>query len=62
MMSAECDGVLERGDEDFAIRASSQMLAYLSANLGWQFVVDVRRQLPEKIQTMALTMGMGSRR
>jgi hypothetical protein len=62
MMSAEGDGVLEGSDEDFAIRASSQMPAYLSANVGWQFVIDVRRQLPEKIQTMALTMGMGSRR
>jgi hypothetical protein len=48
-MSAERDGVLERGDEDFAIRTGSQMSAYLPANVGWEFVVDIGRQLPEKI-------------
>jgi len=40
-MSAERDGVLERGDEDFAIRTGSQMSAYLTANVGWEFVVDI---------------------
>jgi hypothetical protein len=58
-MSAECDGVLEGTDEDFAIRAGSQMLAYLPANIGREFVVDIGRQLPEKIQTMALAMRTG---
>ncbi len=48
-MSAERDDVLERGDEDFAIRTGSQMSTYLPANVGWEFVVDIGRQLPEKI-------------
>jgi hypothetical protein len=48
-MSAERDGVLERGDEDFAIRTGSQMSAYLPANVGREFVVDIGRQLLEKI-------------
>ena len=48
-MSAERDGVLERGDEDFAIRTGSKMSAYLLANVGRKFVVDIGRQLPEKI-------------
>ena len=61
-MSAERDGVLEGGDEDFAIRAGSQMSAYLPANVGWEFVVDIGRQLPEKIQAMALAMRMAVRR
>ena len=57
-MSAERDGVLEGSDKDFAIRAGSQMLAYLPANVGWEFVVDIGRQLPEKIQAMVLAMPM----
>jgi hypothetical protein len=40
--------MLERGDEDFTIRAGSQMSAYLPANVGWEFVVDIGRQLLEK--------------
>jgi len=40
-MSAERDDVLERGDEHFAIRTGSQMSAYLTANVGWEFVVDI---------------------
>jgi hypothetical protein len=60
-MTAERDGVLERGDEDFAIRAGSQMSAYLPANIGWEFVVDIGGQLPEKIHTMALAMSMAVR-
>jgi len=39
--------MLEGGDEDFAIRTSSQMSTYLSANVGWEFIVDIGRQLPE---------------
>ncbi len=62
MMSAERDGVLEGDDEDFAIRAGSHMSAYLSTNVGWEFVVDKGRQLPEKIRTMTLAMGMAMRR
>jgi hypothetical protein len=61
-MSAERDGVLEGSNEDFAIRTSSQMLAYFPANVGREFVVDIGRQLPEKIQTMALAMRMAGRR
>jgi hypothetical protein len=61
-MPAERDGVLERGDEDFAIRAGSQMLAYLPANVGGEFVVDIGRQFPEKIHTVTLAMGMAVRR
>jgi len=60
-MSAECDGVLERGDEDFAIRTGSQMSAYFSANVGWEFVVDIGGQLPEKIYAMTLAMRMAVR-
>ena len=40
-MSAERDGVFEGGDEDLAIGAGSQMLSYLSTNVGGEFVVDV---------------------
>jgi hypothetical protein len=61
-MLAERDGVLEGGDEDFAIRAGSQMSAYLPANVGWEFVVDIGRQLPEKVHAMALAMRMAVRR
>lgn len=61
-MSAERDGVLEGGDEDFAIRTGSQMSAYLPANVGWEFVVDIGGQLPEKIHAMALAMRMAVRR
>ena len=60
-MTAERDGVLERGDEDFAIRAGSQMSAYLPANIGREFVVDIGGQLPEKIHAMALAMSMAVR-
>lgn len=60
-MSAECDGVLEGGDEDFAIRTGSQMSAYFSANVGWEFVVDIGGQLPEKIYAMTLAMRMAVR-
>jgi hypothetical protein len=60
-MTAERDGVLERGDEDFAIRTGSQMSAYLPANIGREFVVDIGGQLPEKIHTMALAMSMAVR-
>ena len=55
-MSAECDCMLEGGDEDFAIRTSSQMSTYLSANVGWEFIVDIGRQLLEKIDAMPLAM------
>jgi hypothetical protein len=55
-MSAKRDGVLEGGDEDFTIRAGSQMSAYLPANLGWEFVVDIGRQLLEKFYAMPLAM------
>jgi len=61
-MSAECDSVLEGGDEDFAIRTCSQMLAYLPANVGWEFIVDIGRQLPEKIHAMVLAMRRAMRR
>ena len=55
-MSAKRDGVLEGHDEDFTIRAGSQMSAYLPANVGWEFVVDIGRQLLEKIDAMPLAM------
>jgi hypothetical protein len=61
-MSAECDGLLEGGNEDFAIRTGSQMSAYLPANVGWEFVVDIGRQLPEKIHALAFAMRMVVRR
>jgi hypothetical protein len=61
-MSAERNGVLEGGDENFAIRTGSQMSAYLPANVGREFVVDIGRQLPEKIHAMALAMCMAVRR
>jgi len=40
-MTAERDGVLEGSNEDFAIRTSSQMLAYFPTNVGREFVVDI---------------------
>lgn len=57
-MSAERDGVLERGDEDFAIRTGSQMSAYLTANVRGELVIDIGRQLPEKVHTMTLAVIM----
>lgn len=57
-MSAEGDGVLKGGDEDFAVRAGSHMASYLRTHLRREFVVDVGRQLPEKIHAIALTMAM----
>ena len=60
-MSAECDGMLEGSDEDFAVRAGYQMSAYLPANVRWEFVVDIGRQLPEKILAMTLAMHMAVR-
>jgi hypothetical protein len=61
-MSAKRDSVLEGGDEDFAIRTGSQMSAYLPANVGWEFVVDIGRQLLEKIHAMALALRVAVRR
>src|SRR3970040_3183751 len=61
-MLAERDGGLERGDEDFAIRTGSQMSAYFPANVEREFIVDIGRQLPEKIHAMALSMRMAVRR
>ena len=60
-MSAKRDGVPEGSNEDFAIRAGSQMPAYLLANIGWKFVVDIGRQLPEKVHATALAMRMALR-
>jgi hypothetical protein len=40
-MSAERDGVLERDDEDFAVRAGSHMASYLRTHVGREFVVDI---------------------
>jgi hypothetical protein len=42
-MSAERDGMLEGGDEDFAVRAGSQMVSYLQANVGREFIIDIGR-------------------
>jgi hypothetical protein len=61
-MSAECDGLLEGSDEDFAIRTGSQMPANLSTNVRGKLVVNISRQLPEKICAMALAMRMGLRK
>ena len=61
-MSAECDGLLEGCDEDFTIRTGAKMSAYLLANVGWEFVVDIGGQLPEKIHAMTLAMRMAVRR
>jgi len=61
-MAAKRDGVLEGGDEDFAIWAGSQMSAYFSANVGREFVVDIGGQLPEKVYAMAFAMRMAGRR
>ena len=61
-MSTECDGLLEGRDKDFAIRTGSQMLAYLPANIGWKFVVDIGGQLPEKIHALTFAMRMVVRR
>jgi hypothetical protein len=54
--------MLERSDEDFAIRAGSQMSTYLPTDIGRELVVDVGGQLPEKIYATALTMRMALRR
>ena len=61
-MSAERHGVLERGDEDFAVRTGSQMSAYFLADIRWEFVVDIGRQLSEQIHAVALVIGMVVRR
>jgi hypothetical protein len=60
-MPAERDGLLKGGDEDFAIRTGSQMPAYLPADVRGEFVVDIGRQLTEKIHAMASTMSMAVR-
>lgn len=61
-MSAERDGLPEGSDEDFTIRTGSQMSAYLPANVGREFIVDIVRQLPEKIHALAFAMRMVRRR
>jgi hypothetical protein len=61
-MSTKRDGMLKGGDEHFAIRTSSQMLAYLPANIGGEFVVDIGRQLPEKIQAVVVAVGIAMSR
>jgi ABC-type hemin transport system substrate-binding protein len=61
-MAAERDGMLEGGDEDFAVRAGSQMSAYFSANVGREFVVDIGGQLLEKVYATAFAMRMVGRR
>lgn len=38
------------------------MLAYFLADIGWEFVVDIGRQLPEQIHAVAPVMGMAVRR
>jgi hypothetical protein len=55
-VSTKRDGVLEGGDEDFTIRAGPQMPANLPANVDWEFIVDIGRQLLEKIDAMPLAM------
>ena len=60
-MSAERNGLFEGGDEDFTIWTGAKMSAYLLANVGGEFVVDIGGQLPEKIHTMALAMSMALR-
>ena len=60
-MPAECNGLSKGGDEDFAIRTSPQMTAYLPANVGGEFVIDIGRQLTEKIHAMTLAMRMALR-
>jgi hypothetical protein len=61
-MAAECDGLLEGSDEVFTIRTGSQMSAYLPAYIGWELIVDIGGQLPEKIHTTAFAMRMVLRR
>jgi hypothetical protein len=62
VVSAEDDSVLEGCDEDFTVRAGSQMSAYFPANIGREFVVDIGGQLPEQILATALAMRMAMRR
>jgi hypothetical protein len=62
MMSAKRDGMLEGGDKNFTVRAGSQMLPYLTANVGGEFIVDIGRQFPEKLYAMALAMRIAVRR
>ena len=52
-MAAQADGVAERGDEHFAVRAGSKMVAEFSADLRGELVVDVGGQSPEDIQATA---------
>jgi hypothetical protein len=54
--------MLEGSNEDFAIRAGSQMSTYLSTDIGRELVVDVGGQLPEKVHTATLAMRMVLRR
>jgi hypothetical protein len=60
-MPAERHGLLEGSDEDFAVRTGSQMPAYLPADVRGEFVIDIGRQLTEKIHAMASTMRMAVR-
>jgi len=61
-MLAECNGLPEGSDEDFTIWTGSHMSADFPANVRWEFVIDIGRQLPEKLHTMAFSMCMVVRR
>ena len=61
-MSAKRDRVLEGGDKYFTVRAGPQMLPYFTTNVGWEFIVDISRQFPEKLYAMALAMRIEVRR
>ena len=41
--------MLEGNDEDLAIWAGAKMFADLPANVGWELVIDIGRQLPEQV-------------
>jgi hypothetical protein len=60
-MAAEGDGLAERGDEDLAVGAGTQMMPQFLADGGGQLVVDVSGQLPEYVETttgpMRVAMG-----
>ena len=38
------------------------MSAYFLADIGWEFVVDIGRQLPEQIHAVTPVIGMAVRR
>jgi hypothetical protein len=56
MMPAEEDGLPQRIQENFAVRACTEVRADLGANISGQFIVKIGRQLLQDLETITLAM------